>query len=92
MPAKAACQATTLALINRLRGQARSHIGAASFWRLGGVSDGDPLPAGYCVVAGLMQLKLWERACPRRVAGLMQLKLWERACPRRRRVRRQRWQ
>jgi len=25
----------------------------------------DPLLAGYCVVAGLMQLKLWERACLR---------------------------
>ena len=25
----------------------------------------DPLLAGYCVVAGLMQLKLWERACSR---------------------------
>ncbi|MGB3125248.1 MAG: hypothetical protein WBB95_15650 [Pseudomonas sp.] len=26
----------------------------------------DPLLAGYCVVAGLMQLNLWERACSRR--------------------------
>ncbi|KAF2410000.1 hypothetical protein PSAN_24230 [Pseudomonas antarctica] len=25
----------------------------------------DPLLAGYCVVAGLMQFKLWERACSR---------------------------
>lgn len=25
----------------------------------------DPLLAGYCVVAGLMQLNLWERACSR---------------------------
>jgi hypothetical protein len=25
----------------------------------------DPLLAGYCVVAGLMQCKLWERACSR---------------------------
>jgi hypothetical protein len=25
----------------------------------------DPLLTGYCVIAGLMQLKLWERACPR---------------------------
>ncbi len=26
----------------------------------------DPLLTGYCVVAGLMQLNLWERACSRR--------------------------
>ncbi len=25
----------------------------------------DPLLTGYCVIAGLMQLKLWERACSR---------------------------
>ncbi len=35
MPANAACQATTLALIDRFREQARSHIGVVSFWKLG---------------------------------------------------------
>ena len=26
----------------------------------------DPLLTGYCVIAGLMQFNLWERACPRK--------------------------